>query len=90
MDSGERGMNPVAMTIINPRKGFGQARGSYQRPPVLKSCTLPTEHWGSPLFVGLSFRQNTSEPQPSVGKTKERHEYVNCSRDMTETKLKTV
>ena len=33
-DSGEREMNPVAMTIINPRKEYWQSRGSNQRPPV--------------------------------------------------------
>ena len=46
-DSGERGMNPVAMTIINPRKEYWLNRGSNQRPPVLKSAMLPTELWGS-------------------------------------------
>ena len=43
MNSGERGMNHVAMTIINPRKEFGRAGGSNQRPPVLKSSIQPTE-----------------------------------------------
>ena len=47
MDSGERGMNPVAMTIINPRKEYWPSRGSNQRPPILKFTTLPTEVWGS-------------------------------------------
>ena len=47
MDSGERGMNPVAMTIINPRKEYWQSRGSNQRPPVLKFATLTTELWDS-------------------------------------------
>ena len=42
--SGERGRNPVAMTVINLRE-------SNQRPPVLKSATLPTELWGS-VFLG--------------------------------------
>ena len=27
MDSSERGMNPVTMTIINPQKNIGQAGG---------------------------------------------------------------
>ena len=45
-DKGERGMNPVTMTIINPRKEYWPSRGSNQRPPVLKSTTLPTELWG--------------------------------------------
>ena len=43
MDSGERGMNPVAMTIINPWKEYWQSRGSNQPPSVLKSGTPPTE-----------------------------------------------
>ena len=38
MDSGERGMNPVAMTIINPRTEYWPSRGSNQRPPVLALC----------------------------------------------------
>ena len=32
MDNGERGMNPVAMTIINPRKEYWPSRGSNRRP----------------------------------------------------------
>ena len=40
------GMNPVAMTIINPRKENWPNQGSNQRPLVLKSATLPTELWG--------------------------------------------
>ena len=44
MDSGEREMNPVAMNISSILgKDIGRARGSNQRPPVLKSPTLPTE-----------------------------------------------
>ena len=50
MVSGERGMNPVAVTIINPRKEHWSSRGSNQRPPVLKSCWLPTELWGSAII----------------------------------------
>ena len=49
-DSGKRGMNPVAMTIINRRREYWPNRGSNQRPPVLKSTTLPTELWGSALM----------------------------------------
>ena len=44
---GERGMNPVANAIINPRKEYWLSRESNQRSPVLKSATLPTELWGS-------------------------------------------
>ena len=47
MDNGEKRMNPVAMTIINPQKNIGRAGGPNQRPPALRSCTLPTELWGS-------------------------------------------
>ena len=43
MDSGERGMNPVTLTVINPRKEYWPSRGSNQRLLVLKSCTLPTD-----------------------------------------------
>ena len=46
MDKGERGMNPVAMTIINPQKEYWPTQGSNQRPPVLKSAMLQTELWG--------------------------------------------
>ena len=46
-DSGERGMNPVTMTVINPRKEYWLSWGSNHRPPVLKSAMLPTELWGS-------------------------------------------
>ena len=48
--SSERGMNPVAMTIINPWKEYLPRRESNQRLPVLKSATLPTELWGSAVL----------------------------------------
>ena len=51
MDSGEIGMKTVAMTIINPREEYWQSRRSKQRPPVFKSCTLPTELWGSACIL---------------------------------------
>ena len=38
-ESGERGINLVAMTIVNPRKEYWPSQGSNQRPPALKSCT---------------------------------------------------
>ena len=47
MDGDKRRMNPVAMTIINPRKGCWPSLESNQRPSVLKSGTLPTELWSS-------------------------------------------
>ena len=52
MDRGERAMDPVTMTIINPRKEYWPSLGSNQRPPVLKSVTLPTELWGSAFTTG--------------------------------------
>ena len=46
MVNSDRGINPVAMTVI-PGINIGEAGGSNQRPPVVKSCTLPTELRGS-------------------------------------------
>ena len=43
MDSGERGVNPVApvaLTIINPLKEYWSIRASNQQPPVFNSCML--------------------------------------------------
>ena len=52
MDSGERGMNPVAnFTVINPRKEYWPSRGSNQQPPVFKSALVRTELWGSAKTV---------------------------------------
>ena len=45
--NGESGINPVPMTTINLRKEYWPSRGSNQRPPLLKSATIPTEQWGS-------------------------------------------
>ena len=45
-DSSARGMNPVAMTIINPWKEYWPSQESNQQPHVLKSATLSTELWG--------------------------------------------
>ena len=46
MVNSDRGINPVAMTVM-PGINIGEAGGSNQRPPVVKSCTLPTELRGS-------------------------------------------
>ena len=43
MDSGERGMNPVAMTM---ERILAQPRRSNHRPPFLKSSRLTTEPRG--------------------------------------------
>ena len=45
-DSGGRGMNPVAMTIIDPEREYWQSWGSDQRPPVPKFAPLSPELWG--------------------------------------------
>ena len=64
MDSGVRGMNPVAMTTSNPHKENWLCRGSNQRPPVLGCSALPTELWGlapcsiSPLQTLLQRRSH--------------------------------
>ena len=57
-DSGERGMNPVSMTIINPWKEYWPSQGSNQRPAVLKSATLPTELRGLALFTSARLNYN--------------------------------
>ena len=51
MDNGERGTNSVAMTIINHQKKYWSSRGSNQRPPILKPCTLPAELWSSESII---------------------------------------
>ena len=48
-DSSQRGMNPVAMNIINPWKEYWPSLGSNKRPPVLKCRTKI----GMQLFTGL-------------------------------------
>ena len=46
MDSGERGMNPVAVTTINSQTEYFPSWRSNQQSPVLKSFILPTELQG--------------------------------------------
>ena len=46
MVNSDGGINNVAMTVM-PGINIGEARGSNQRPPVVKSCTLQTELRGS-------------------------------------------
>ena len=41
MDSGERGINLIAMIIVRPWREYWLSHGSNQRPPVLKPRTLP-------------------------------------------------
>ena len=60
-DSSEREMNPVAMTIINPRKDYWPSRLSHQR-PVLKSATLPTEVCDSAATFS-TFEERRSRPE---------------------------
>ena len=39
----DRRMNPVGMTIMDPRKNYWPSHGRNQRPPILKSRPLPTK-----------------------------------------------
>ena len=52
MDSSERGMNPVVMTLIIPRREY--FRGSNHRSHFLKSCPLPTDYTGWPSLYKFS------------------------------------
>ena len=66
----ERGISPVAMTIINPRKESWPSWGSNQRPPVLKSTrTTLSNKWlnyhGEWSF-GLQKIQNQREASTHV------------------------
>ena len=63
MDGSERGMNPVATTVINPRKEYWPSRECNQRHPVLKSLTLPTEPWCSPQLVKNCMQHNAFQRQ---------------------------
>ena len=49
MDSGEKGINLVEITIITSRKEYWSSPGIERASPVFKSCTLPTEPLGSVL-----------------------------------------
>ena len=60
MDIGERGMNPVAITIINFRKEYGPRKGSNQRPPVLKSLMLPNGLCGLDLLFSITPCENNN------------------------------
>ena len=51
MIKAHRGVNPVTMTTINPRKEFLQGRGSNQRPRILLSS--PIEDRGSVFPLNL-------------------------------------
>ena len=55
MDSSERGMNPVWMTIINILKEYWPIWGSNQQSPVLRSCALRTELWDSEQYFKKPF-----------------------------------
>ena len=49
LSSGKRGLNPVEMTFIKPRKEYWPSKGSNQRPLYLRCCMLRTELWGSAI-----------------------------------------
>ena len=61
-------MNPVALTIINPRKEYWWSRGSNQQPPVFKSATLTTELWCSLQITNLNLMK-VMETSPKEKKT---------------------
>ena len=42
--------DPVAMTIMNPQKGYWPSRGSNQRPPVRKPAMLRLSYGGRLLY----------------------------------------
>ena len=52
MDSGEKGMNSVTLTIIDPLNEYWSSWGSNQQPTVLKPYTLLTELWGLAYIPG--------------------------------------
>ena len=60
MDSGERGMNPVAVTIVIHRKGYWPSRN--QRPPVPKSCALPTELCELRVILSIIYHTDSLNP----------------------------
>ena len=51
MNSHERGMDPVAMTIINPLRENWPRHKSNEQPPVLKLCTIPTAMHAGHLII---------------------------------------
>ena len=55
-ESGERGMNPVAMTFINPRKEYWPSQGSNQQPPF--HLVLYSTEWAMWLRVLSNNWQN--------------------------------
>ena len=56
MDSGERGMNPFAMT--NPRKEYWQSRGSSKQPPHGSQVCNATDRTMGLGFGCLCMTQN--------------------------------
>ena len=71
MDSGERGMNPVAMNVINLwEKNIGRAWGTNQQTPVLKSNKPDYGAWLTdesnmrkiPSILNCQSRETTAEP----------------------------
>ena len=61
MDNHERRMNPVTITIINPRKEYWPSQGLNQQPLVLKTATLATVRWGSAFPAFSPFPTTFSE-----------------------------
>ena len=65
-DSSERGMNPVALTINNPRKEYWPRWGLNQRPPVLKSAALLTFQFGQSCNFVICWRINQFDRSKAV------------------------
>ena len=64
-------MNPVELTIINPRKEYWPSWGSNQRPPVLKSATLLLNYGarhnpGDPIEKVVFEKHKAPEWQPFI------------------------
>ena len=75
MDSGKRGMDPFAMTIINPRKEDWPSQGSNSRPPILKSATILTELWGSAESHKDNFSNNNNNNNNEEGTEEENNNF---------------
>ena len=84
-------MNPVTMTIINLRKQLWLSRGSNQRPPVLKSATLPTMLWGSAIIqhqqiastATTTTTQKTAPATTTRPQQQEQHNYQTAETNQT-------
>ena len=70
-DSGERGMNPVAMAIISAWKEYLGGPGIEPGSPVFKSATLLTELWSSAKKDHSSLTTLKKEPLENIVRKEE-------------------